>query len=74
MVGSGLCVSVVSSSLTFSQCGRGRLSLVISDTSPDPISELFAQVVWIFPKDVVILTGIKVEIILRALAAGVYDL
>lgn len=64
MVGFGLGVSAVVSSLTFSQCGVGRLGLVVPDPSPDPILELFAQVFWAFPEDVVILTGIKVEFFL----------
>lgn len=69
MAGSGFGVSVVSSSLKFSQCDLSRLSLVVSDASPNPISELYTRVFWVFPEDVVILTGIKVEFFLQTFPA-----
>ena len=52
----------------------GRFSLVVPDTSPNPLSEFGAQFFRGFPKDVVILSGIKVEFILQILPAGIYDL
>ena len=73
MVGSDFCVSVVCSSLTFSQCGGGRLSLVLPDNSPDLISEFGVQVLWGFPEDVGILSCIKVKLFLLILPAGEYD-